>query len=86
MAAIQACKEAIWIQKLLEELKHKQKSFYILWQSECLAHCKESSISFQNKVHRSSVPLPLRNSGRQKCEFIENPYERESNKCYDQVN
>ena len=33
MAATQACKEAIWIQRLLEELGHKQEKIYVFCDS-----------------------------------------------------
>jgi len=29
MAATQACKEAIWIQRLMEELRHKQQKIHV---------------------------------------------------------
>ena len=46
MAATQACKEAVWIQRILEEFKHKQEKIFLFCKSECLAHCKESNLSF----------------------------------------
>ncbi|KAH9685421.1 Integrase catalytic domain-containing protein [Citrus sinensis] len=41
MAAIQACKEAIWIQRLLEELRHKQEKLSVYCDSHSALHIKE---------------------------------------------
>ena len=38
MAATQACKEAIWIQRLLEELGHKQQKIYVYCDSQSALH------------------------------------------------
>ena len=38
MAATQACKEAIWIQRLLEELGHKQEKIYVFCDSQSALH------------------------------------------------
>lgn len=34
MVATQACKEAIWIRRLLKELKHKQEKIYLFCDSQ----------------------------------------------------
>ncbi|KAH9746316.1 hypothetical protein KPL70_004379 [Citrus sinensis] len=38
MTATQACKEAIWIQRLLEELGHKQEKIFVLCDSQSALH------------------------------------------------
>ncbi|KAH9659545.1 hypothetical protein KPL70_023885 [Citrus sinensis] len=38
MAATQTCKEAIWIQRLLEELRHKQQKIYVFCDSQSALH------------------------------------------------
>ena len=38
MAATQACKEAIWIQRLLEELGHKQEKIFVFCDSQSALH------------------------------------------------
>ncbi|KAH9801106.1 hypothetical protein KPL71_000900 [Citrus sinensis] len=38
MAATQACKEAIWIQRLLEELEHKQQKIHVFCDSQSALH------------------------------------------------
>jgi len=38
MSATQACKEAIWIQRLMEELGHKQQKIIIYCDSESALH------------------------------------------------
>ncbi|KAH9726513.1 Integrase catalytic domain-containing protein [Citrus sinensis] len=38
MAATQACKEAIWIQRLLEELRHKQQKISVFCDSQSALH------------------------------------------------
>ncbi|KOM25685.1 hypothetical protein LR48_Vigan153s000700 [Vigna angularis] len=38
MAATQACKEAIWIQRLLEELGHKQNKITVYCDSQSALH------------------------------------------------
>ncbi|KAH9752533.1 Integrase catalytic domain-containing protein [Citrus sinensis] len=38
MAATQACKEAIWIQRLLEELRHKQEKISVFCDSQSALH------------------------------------------------
>ena len=38
MAATQACKEAIWIQRLLEEFRHKQQKIPIFCDSQSALH------------------------------------------------
>ena len=38
MAAIQACKEAIWIQRLLEKLGHKQQKIPVFCDSQSALH------------------------------------------------
>ena len=38
MAATQACKEAIWIQRLLEELGHKQENIALFCDSQSALH------------------------------------------------
>ena len=38
MEATQACKETIWIQKLLEELGHKQEKRFVYCDSQSALH------------------------------------------------
>ena len=38
MAVTQACKEAIWIQRLLEELGHKQEKILVFYDSQGALH------------------------------------------------
>ena len=38
MAVTQACKEAIWIQMLLEELGHKQEIIYVYCDNQSAFH------------------------------------------------
>ena len=38
MAATQACKEAIWIQRLLEEFGHKQQKIHVFCDSQSALH------------------------------------------------
>ena len=38
MAATQAYKEAIWIKKLMEELKHKQEKIHLYCDSQSVLH------------------------------------------------
>jgi hypothetical protein len=38
MAATQACKEAIWVKKLMEELRHKQKKILLFCDSQSALH------------------------------------------------
>ena len=86
MAATQACKEAIWIQRLLEELEHGQEKIYVFCDSQSALHiARKSSLLFQDKAHRSLVSLRSRSSGRRKCGFTEIPYEGEASRCFDQT-
>ena len=38
MSATQVCKEAVWIQKLLEELGHKQEKIVLYYDSQSALH------------------------------------------------
>jgi len=38
MAATQACKEAIWMKKLMEELGHKQEKIHLYCDSQSALH------------------------------------------------
>ena len=54
MAATQACKEAIWVKRLMEELGHKQEKIPVYCDS-CLAHCKKSGLSLKDEAHRCPI-------------------------------
>ena len=43
MAATQVCKEVIWIQRLLEELGHKQEKIYVFCNSQNAMHIVRNS-------------------------------------------
>ncbi|KAH9669264.1 hypothetical protein KPL70_021723 [Citrus sinensis] len=64
MAATQACKEAIWIQRLLEELGHKQQKIPVFCDSQSALHiARNPAFSFQDKAHRSPVSLRENKAG-----------------------
>ncbi|KAH9714562.1 hypothetical protein KPL71_020696 [Citrus sinensis] len=54
MAATQACKEAIWIQRLLEELGHKQKKIYVFCDSQSVLHIARNP-SFHSRTKHIGV-------------------------------
>ena len=58
MTAIKACKEAIWIQRLKEELRHKQEKNYVFCDSQNALHItKNPAFHFKTKVEDGSVDL-----------------------------
>lgn len=55
MAATKACKKVFWIQRLLEEFRHKQEKMVIL--EIVRVHCTLQEIlpSFTDQAHKSSI-------------------------------
>ncbi|KAH9651797.1 Integrase catalytic domain-containing protein [Citrus sinensis] len=51
MAATQACKEAIWIQRLLEELGHKQQKIPVLCDSQSALHIARNPVFHSRTKH-----------------------------------
>ena len=50
MAATQACKEAIWMQMLLEELGHKQEKILVFYDSQSVLHiARNPAFHFRTK-------------------------------------
>ena len=64
MAITQACKEAIWIQRLLEELGHKQQKIYVYCDSQSALHIARNP-AFHSRTKHIGVLLSVR-----KCIFI----------------
>ncbi|KAH9707030.1 Integrase catalytic domain-containing protein [Citrus sinensis] len=64
MAATQACKEAIWIQRLLEELGHKQQKISVFCDSQSALHIARNP-AFHSRTKHIGVLLSVR-----KCIFI----------------
>ncbi|KAH9668792.1 Integrase catalytic domain-containing protein [Citrus sinensis] len=54
MAAIQDCKEAIWIQRLLEELGHKQEKFFVFCDSQSALHIARNP-AFHSRTKHSTI-------------------------------
>ena len=59
---------------------------YVLWQLECLAHCKESNLSFKDEAHRCSISFCSWSSGGRKGRYAENPLHREPSSYPDKAN
>ena len=51
MAATQACKEAIWIQKLLEKLGHKQEKIFMYCDSQSALHIVRNPAFYSRTKH-----------------------------------
>ncbi|CAL0321178.1 unnamed protein product [Lupinus luteus] len=51
MAATQACKEAIWIQRLVEELRHKQQKIIVYCDSQSALHMARNPAFHSRKKH-----------------------------------
>ena len=51
MTTTQVCKEAIWIQRLLEELWHKQKKIYVYCDSQSALHIVRNPIFHSRTKH-----------------------------------
>ena len=51
MTAIQACKKTIWIQRLLEELGHKQEKIYVFCDSQSVLHIARNSAFYSKTKH-----------------------------------
>ena len=50
MTATQACKEVIWIQRLLEEIGHKQEKIFVFCDSQSALHiARNSAFHFRTK-------------------------------------
>jgi hypothetical protein len=64
MTATQACKEAIWIKKLMEELGHKQEKIHLYCDSQSALHIARNPAFHSRTKHRCSVSLYLRSGGR----------------------
>ncbi|KAH9735931.1 hypothetical protein KPL71_017911 [Citrus sinensis] len=54
MAATQACKEAIWIQRLLEELGHKQEKISVFCDSQSVLHIARNQ-AFHSRTNHIGV-------------------------------
>ncbi|KAL9451014.1 hypothetical protein AB3S75_012711 [Citrus x aurantiifolia] len=54
MAATQACKEAIWIQRLLEELRHKQQKIPVFCDSQSALHIARNP-AFHSRIKHIGV-------------------------------
>lgn len=51
MSATQACKEAIWIQRLLEELRHKQAKIPVFCDSQSALHISKNPAFYCRTKH-----------------------------------
>ncbi|KAH9769282.1 hypothetical protein KPL71_011940 [Citrus sinensis] len=51
MAATQACKEAIWIQRLLEELGYKQQKIFVFCDSQSAVHIARNPVFHSRTKH-----------------------------------
>ena len=51
MAVTQACKEVIWIQRLLEELGHKQKKISVFCDSQSALHIARNLVFHSRTKH-----------------------------------
>ena len=51
MTATQACKEAVWIQRLLEELGHKQEKIYVYCDSQSALHIAKNPAFHSRTKH-----------------------------------
>jgi hypothetical protein len=51
MVATQACKEAIWMRKLMEELEHKQEKIPLYCDSKCVLHIARNSVFHSRTKH-----------------------------------
>ncbi|KAH9689148.1 Integrase catalytic domain-containing protein [Citrus sinensis] len=67
MAATQACKEAIWMQRLLEELGHKQEKIYVFCDNQSALHIARN-LAFHSKTKHIGV----------QCHFVREVVEDES--------
>ncbi|PON35904.1 hypothetical protein PanWU01x14_332390 [Parasponia andersonii] len=54
MATTQACKETIWVQKLLEELGYKQKKIPLFCESQSVLHIARNP-TFHSKIKHIGV-------------------------------
>ncbi|KAH9770162.1 hypothetical protein KPL71_012287 [Citrus sinensis] len=87
MVATQACKEAIWIQRLLEELGHKQQKIPVFCDNQSALHiARNPAFHFRTKHIGVQYHFVREVGGRRTCGFIENPYEGEPSRCFDQAN
>ena len=50
-AATQACKEAIWIQRLLKELGHGQEKIYVFCDSQSALHIARNPVFHSRTKH-----------------------------------
>ena len=62
------------------------EDYCVLWQQKCLAHCKESSLSFQDKAYMCSIPLCSRSSRGRKCRHAKDSHQWKPSRCYDKAN
>ena len=51
MAATQACKEAIWMQMLLEEFGHKQEKILVFYDSQSVLHSARNLTFHSREKH-----------------------------------
>ena len=51
MAATQVCKEAIWIQRLLKELGHKQEKIFVFCDSQSALHIVRNPVFHSRTKH-----------------------------------
>jgi len=51
MATTQACKKAIWMRKLMEELGHKQKKIPLYCDNQCALHIERNSMFHSRTKH-----------------------------------
>ncbi|KAH9745763.1 reverse transcriptase Ty1/copia-type domain-containing protein [Citrus sinensis] len=58
MATTQACKEAIWIQRLLEELGHKQQKIHVFCDSQSALHIARNP-AFHSRTKHIRVQYPF---------------------------
>ena len=51
MATTQACKEAIWVRRIMEELGHKQEKMYLFCDSQSALHIARNSTFHSRTKH-----------------------------------
>ena len=51
MAATQACKEAVWVKRLLEELGHKQERITLFCDSQSVLHIAKNPAFYSRTKH-----------------------------------
>jgi len=59
MAPTQACKEAIWMQRLMEEFRHKKLQITVYCESQ---NALRSRFSFKDEAHRLLISFCSRTS------------------------